>query len=238
MNDVQLISDYLAGDLSILDKAHIERRISEDPVFAKQLAVHRADVQMLQAVERAKLKAELKERFEQGKTGATIIKPMWAGAALAAAAAIVLLLWFSPWKASSIDVQEIAAGYLEPYPALAERGGANPDNAQRDQAFDLYKNQQYAEAQVLFEQLLPNNPSLEIWYGDCLSLTGQYTKAIEVFRKLAASSRFSDAAEWRLALNLLAAEQTAEAQTILQKIATSDHYKSKEAAKIVSRLEE
>jgi tetratricopeptide (TPR) repeat protein len=235
MSNQETISAYLAGDLDLLEKVQIERKLNEDEDFAREFEEAREKLLMAKAVERAALKAELKETFS-GRRASVTIRPLWvAGAALAAAAA-VLLIFFLGAPPETQATKELAMGYLEPYPLPAQRG-EDPLAGLRARAYEQYREGDFIEAEKSFEALKEEDFSVGIFHADCLSQIGEYAEAIDILRHLTQGSPRADAAQWRLALNLILAGQEAEAKTLLSEMASSNHYKAKEAQKLLEEME-
>lgn len=235
MSNQETISAYLAGDLDLLEKVQIERKLNEDKEFAREFEETRDRLLMAKAVERAALKAELKEDFAERKAPSTVIRPLWVAGATLAAAAAVLLIFFLGSGPEAPVIKELALANLEPYPLPTQRG-PDPLAGIRARAYEQYRNGDFVEAEKSFEALKEEDFSVGIFHADCLSQIGEYAEAIDILRHLTQGSPRADAAEWRLALNLILAGGEAEAKAILARIANSNHYKAKEAQKLLEEM--
>ncbi|MEZ4687714.1 MAG: hypothetical protein R3B47_17120 [Bacteroidia bacterium] len=239
MNNQETIAAYLAGALDLFEKGEVERRMQEDEAFASEINDAREKLLMAKAVERAALKAELSEAFAQrspSRTGARV-RPLWvAGAALAAAAAALLLILFRPVASQENEMQKMALAYLEPYPLPTQRGDDTVAEL-RARAYEQYRKGDFVAAERSFHDLREEDFSVAIFYADCLSQNGKYPEAIEVLSHLTQGSPRADAAQWRLALNLILNGQKDSAKPWLSEIAKTDHYKAKEAQELLQKLE-
>jgi tetratricopeptide (TPR) repeat protein len=235
MSNQEIISSYFAGDLDFLGKIEVEHRMEADKAFAREFEETRDMILMAKAMERAKLKTELLEEFGSNRPSLATVRPLYAAGAVIAAAASLLLFFFltNPSPQDHLpEIQQQALTLLQPYPLPAQRG-AEPLGELRTKAYTAYRKADYEEAIVSFEALREHDTTVEIFYADCLSQTGKYTEAISILRRLAQDSPYADAAEWRLALNLILTEKTEEAKSILNRIAHANHYKAKEARKLL-----
>lgn len=225
--DLTLISDYLAGDLTPEEALVVEDRIRTEPDFASLIEGRQQEIDVLRASQRAELKEVLREQMESVKKQQGVTRNLWTAVSVAAAAAVMLLIWFAPWRGEGLTSEQLAMGYLEPYPLTSERGPVSP----RQTAFDLYRQGKFAQAIPLLDSLNSAgsaDPLVAMYLAESLSHTGDYAASVPIFRQLAVSSPFRDAAQWRLALNLILAGEVEKASETLKNI-DKGHYKHKEA---------
>jgi tetratricopeptide (TPR) repeat protein len=233
--DINLISDYLAGDLSPEEEAKVASRLESESEFAALMETHHKQVDILRAASRAELKATLREQMEFVQQQQSITRNLWTFGAIAAAAAVMLMIWLVPKYMTSPSTEQLAMGYLEPYSITTERGEAPLQN----EAFSLYQKGDFRHALPLLDslhRLSPGDQIVSLYLAESLSLTGEYREAAMLFEQLAADSPFKDAAEWRLALNLLLAGEKAAAHEVLERIASGEHYKQKAAKRVLKGM--
>ncbi|MEZ4828725.1 MAG: tetratricopeptide repeat protein [Bacteroidia bacterium] len=237
-NDLVLISDYLAGDLTDADKSIVETRIQTDADFAALFREQQVRVNIFRASVRAEEKARMKEVFRTDTRVRMFSHPMWIASAVAAAIALLILVWVSPWK-KEVTAEQLAMNYLDSYPLSVPRG-AGADSVLKDSAYRYYQAGEYALATPLFQEMYADSaePQTGLLLGECLSQTGRYKEATEIFTILAKDSPFRDAAQWRLALNQLLGGETAAARQTLTEISGSSHYRSAQADSLLNLLRE
>lgn len=238
--DILLISDYLAGNLSEDARKQLEERLNQDETFAQLHAEQVRLLMVLRAGTRAKTKADLHQAFNTYRRTRQRSRRLWMTSAIAASLALLLLFWIRPWQKNP-TVEQLAMGYLDPFPVEMDRGISNDSSLQvvQDSALLLYRKGEYAAAIPLFRGLLlqaPEDHALTMYLAESLSHTGQYAEAASLFEALRPSPLYGDAAEWRLALNRLLAGEREMAIVTLKKIGSSSHYKSKEAQELLESL--
>lgn len=222
-----LISDFLADDLSPAEKENVLNRIATEQDFATAVREQQMELVILEATHRAELKAALIEEIA-AKPQVRTIRPIWIGLGIAAALAILILI-FNPF-ATKTTAQELAMSYLEPFPAQQIRG----ETTQSEPAIQLYQTGQYPEAAQAFSNLGPTEPDLALMYASALMQIQSYKRAIEVLETIDNPGAFSDIYSWNLALAYVLDRQYAQAQPLLKEIAGSSHFKQEEAQELLA----
>ncbi len=242
--DLLLISEYLAGSLSLEELAAVDLRLQEDKAFQEAFLLKKSYHAIWQAVHRADTKAEIKSQWQAfRKEEAPIainrpIIPLWVPMALAACLVILILIW-SPWTSSPLPDQ-MAMAQLEPFPVSMARAPQTDVDSMQAQAFLAYQQGAYEDALPLLQALLQRSPedeSLSMMLGSSLSQTGRYREALLIYRQLPADSPFRDAIDWNTALHLVITGQIEEARVLLEKLQGSSHYRQTEAGELLETLQ-
>lgn len=236
-NDLLLISDYLAGDISPEDQSLVERRLLEDPVFEDQFQQRKAEIEIIRAADRARVKEGLRQQLTQEKTPIRFMSSWWIPIAIAASIAIFLLILLPN---SSPGPQQLAMSYLEPMPIATSRGAEVGSDERLKRAFSLYQQGNYAAALPELEELLaqiPENEQIALLVANAYSQTGRFDKSISLYQPWDHSSPYWDVVEWNLALALVLEDRLKEAIPLLTQISEGNHFKAKQAAKLLSELE-
>ncbi|MEM7369881.1 MAG: hypothetical protein AAF587_14850 [Bacteroidota bacterium] len=244
-NDVILISDYLAGDLQPEERKSVEERMAQDPDFAGLFKEQEAQLVVLQAVKRSETKEQIRQQYEafrqQEPARQLNNSRLWQYGAIAATM-LVLLLAFWQLRPTSPSPEQLAMGYLEPFPINMDRGSLPQDAlAMQDSAYQLYRTGAFEAARPLLidlHRLSPEDQAIKMYLAESHSQTGHYLDAVGLFEELSEDSPYPDAAQWRLALNLILAGEKERAVSILEQIQAGSHYKEKDAKRLLEELQD
>jgi tetratricopeptide (TPR) repeat protein len=191
--DQNLIDRYLLGNLTpeeqqVFEKRRQEAEFRDALQFAQDLQV------ALRAEGRAALKAEL-QALEAGQQSAKTRRlggfrsGLWV---LAAAAAIILLIWVGSSLLLRPDPGEQLLAMAMPFPNVLRQTTRDADPSREDAlsaAFLLYEKQEYAAATQAFQQLLEEGDSLQhaLWFyqGQAQMAQGNYQQANQDFLQAA-----------------------------------------------------
>ncbi len=235
-NDLRLLTDYLADDLTHEEKMAMDARITHEPDLSEALRAEELHLYMLRAAARAEAKSALKAQLAQ----APVINmyPRIVGFSLAVAAALALVFWIAmPERPSS---NALAQSYLEPYGLNLDRGAAVATLPAWDSVANYYPEGAYNRAVPFLESLIQTNPEdaqAPIYLAACYSQLGQYAKAVRLLEPLTSSTQFGDVAEWNLALNYVLLGETAQAKPLLERISAGNHYRKAEAKALLEGME-
>lgn len=228
MNPVELlISDFLADDLSPTQKEEVLNRIATEQDFAAAVRRQQMELVILEAAHRAELKTALADKIAS-QPKARNIRPLWIGLGIAAAIAILILI-FNPF-APHPSTQQLAMSHLEPFPVQQIRG----EPSQSAPAIQLYQTGQYLEAVQAFSTLDLSKPDLALMYASALLQVKAYKQAIEVLKAIDNPGAFSDIYSWNLALAYVLDRQYPQAQLLLKEISSSTHFKQQEAQELLA----
>lgn len=142
---------------------------------------------------------------------------------------------------ASVSGKELFAAWFEPYrdaslePATRGEGEPTPEET----FYQLYWDARYAEAITAFEQLEPESKAkgdLRFLKANCLLAKNKTASAISIL-KSPGRTRFAHEAEWLLALAYLRNGNLADAEDLLQGIAShTSSPKRTSAAKLLTQL--
>lgn len=236
----EYINDYFTGGMSPEEKNQFEKKITDDPVFA------RAVVFYLSTNEAAQLEMaeERKKRFQQlsistshiNKEGIILkLKPLLA-------AAVLILAFFIGWNYfNSKPVSALASNYIrDSLSTISPTMSSKTDSIQS--GIILFNEGKLDEASLVFESLLKidsNNTELLNLEGITLLRKGAYEKAIPYFEKLEKTpGLYSNPGTFYHALTLLqrnGKNDLAEARKLLELVVSEDLYGKELAQKWLSK---
>lgn len=241
-NDLLLISDYLAGDLSGAERQAFEERLGSEPELALTLRRQQAQQDVVRAIDRARQKEALKAMLQQGRS-APVRRlnpaPLMRWGALAAAAAVALLVWIAWPQNPALSPQQMALGYMEAYPMEAERGEATSQLTAWDSVALYYGQGDYVRALPPLRELhlaAPADARYSLYLSECLMQTGAYAEAIPLLEQIPAQNLYHDAARWRLALCYLLDGKPEMALPLLEEIRSSNHYRKLQADTLLRQI--
>ena len=222
------IERYIGGDMSSAERADFTRVVEGDPVLKEEITVHRG-VQALAQREAfiQTLSAAASDHFAGApvQTGGHRRLVYWsAAAAVVLLAAIGIFLWQQPAPPSA---QELYTAYFTPYeiPTALRSEGSIYTDADVQQAFSLYSQQDYAGAIPFFSKALARSYQgstlLVFSRGICYLATGDTHGAEQDLKTVINSDDgylFAGQARWYLALTHLRAGDVEAAQTALRTV--------------------
>ena len=224
-----LIEKHLDFALTDEEKAHFNQRL-EDQNFAAEVRLYEQSVKSVHAFGDARLKDVLME--EEAKLvsnplpqyKATKVVSMSQCWAMAASVLVVLgaSLWYFIGKSipNKPSVEMVFEQNFKPYQNFdAPNIRDNATKTNREKAYALYENGDYAQALTYFEQITTPQYKDQFFEANAYLAMHQAEKAASLFEKLSQASDFDlqKHAEWYWALSLLQT-QPIEAQRILDKI--------------------
>jgi hypothetical protein len=204
-----------------------EERILSDPSFAADLAFYISSRQAAREL----LEEEKKKRFrellgatnghhEQKKMGK--VTKMWYAVGASMAAAILTAIIVGIFMLNTPSLQQVAQKYVtKNYHELSVKMGPE-DDVQK--AVDLYNHERYAQALVLFENVLKIDTSFTVMKYAALSAlnTHDYNKALNYLRNMERyTSQFSNPAVFLQAVTYMERNQPGDkeqAKLLLEKV--------------------
>ena len=210
MNDIEQIEKYLGGELSRDELQAFDLRLQNDKAFTEIFALYKSvDTEMHEAEDERELRNSLSgisQKHFNVAAPAKIIKlktnrTRWLLYATAAAASIIILLFLKPWQDKILSNEQLYAQYAVPEELPAVVRGANEDSL-LIKAKTLFNQKNYAAALPLLDSIIklkPGEAQLQLSLGICLTQTGKFESAINIFDSLAAkeSSYKYDAMAWK-----------------------------------------
>jgi tetratricopeptide (TPR) repeat protein len=244
--DYEIIHDYLhglvdnktAGEIGDLIKTDETARSIAEGIVRLEKEFKGNDAEVDKYLEDFRIK-QLRLMHPKA-SGSSVTKKAWFGIAasfllLIGALAVIRLMTASP------DLQTLISKELnQPYP-LSNLVRGEGDGVS-EKAYQLYSQGDFINASIYFEQAsvdAKDNASVAFYNALCYLYAGKYEKAIALFGSDGiAESRYSQQAEWYLALALLKSGNKGAATEIISPIAKDQQYfKNKEALQLLRQLE-
>jgi predicted Zn-dependent protease len=210
VNDIEQIEKYLSGELSRDELQAFDVRLQNDKVFAEIFALYKSvEAEMYEAGDETALRKTLsgitQKHFDVAEPPKIIkLKPnrtRWLLYATAAAASIIILLFLKPWQEKALTNEQLYAQYAVPDELPANVRGSNDDSLLL-KAKSLFNQKNYAAALPLLDSIIKQKPGeaqLQLSLGICLTQTGKFEPAINIFDSLAVkeSSYKYEAMAWK-----------------------------------------
>jgi predicted Zn-dependent protease len=246
VNDIEHIEKYLGGELSRDEMQAFEIRLQNDKAFAEVFAMYKMiEGEMIETADERQLKEKLSgisQKYFDTSADAKIIslttnrKKWWLYAA--AAAVIVTLFIVKPWQDKALTNEQLYAQYAVPEELPAVVRGANDDSL-LIKATTLFNQKNYAAALPLLDSIIKQKPGeaqLQLSLGICLTQTGKFESAINIFDSLAAkeSSYKYEAMAWK-AFAFLKQDKREECIAAL-KLITADAANYEKAKELIRKL--
>ncbi|RRB07008.1 hypothetical protein [Larkinella rosea] len=185
MNNLERIEDYFSGRLPAEERARFELSLQTDPDLTEAVAFYLAAQQAAQREAQSRRKAEL----DQLRTGKPVVRQISAGAVIALAASIVLVLGLGAYwlfQRQSPSAVMLANQYIqENYAQLSTTMDGRADSLQIGISF--YNAGEFSKAEAIFTALVQRQPTNDrfLQYAGLAELqTGQYDQAIDHFHRL------------------------------------------------------
>jgi predicted Zn-dependent protease len=210
VNDIEQIEKYLANELNQDELQAFDLRLQNDKAFAEIFALYKSvEAEMHETEDETELRKTLsgitQKHFDVAEPAKIIkLKPnrtRWLLYATAAAASIIILLFLKPWQDKALTNEQLYAQYAVPQELPAVVRGANEDSL-LIKATTLFNQKNYAAALPLLDSITKQKPGeaqLQLSLGICLTQTGKFEPAINIFDSLAAkeSSYKYEAMAWK-----------------------------------------
>jgi tetratricopeptide (TPR) repeat protein len=251
----ELIDKYLGGELKPEEKAAFEKRLATESALSEQVALHRQIKASFKSSGRASLLAMLEEEdarmpayqeFAQApdKPEARTIAFDNRSRQMYYWAAAVILLLLAPFIfiiRNNTSPQRMADRYI---PYENQQGPANSDTADlSNKAMKHYEEENYALALPIFEKLLGTQTAAEaevqFYKGNSHLALNHAQEAIACFEAVLnmPANKYTEEAQWYLALSYIKAEDKAKARELLNTIKdTEDHPFHKDATELLKKL--
>jgi tetratricopeptide (TPR) repeat protein len=256
---IQLIEDYVNGQLSIEEKADFQQQLQQDPSLAQEVGLYKDIFSGLAIGGRKDMKAHLKALDEKSfsqeaasKLQASVtenikgkvIQSFWQRNAwlTGIAACLVLGLVAFLWVSNSSSANSLFAKYYAPYPnvvAAVERGETIQDATK--QAMQAYESGDYTRAIQGLQQIANNDPeasSLYLYLGISYIETSQLDSAKVYLEKATAdaASKLHTQAKWYLALAYLKNKEKEQAIVHLQSLSQESGVYAQKARQLLDDL--
>ena len=240
--DLELIEQYLSGDLSPEQQRHFEERLSMDSELRNNLNLYNSIHKTMKEEDPLPNENELLQTLKQlnGKYFTTNVRQgffkKWM--AVVAAAAIIIMggiYFLLPSKTSS---EQLYAQFAQHNPLNIQSRGNRTDTIAQKAAIEFNK-KNYRDALPVLEQyvqLQPLDIQMNFTLAECYLETGNYNDANRIFSSIAnGQSAYMEAAKWYLALSALKQKDYTKCRNNLQNIPASSPYFSK-AKELLQKL--
>jgi len=243
--DIDIIENYLAGNLSAEDSKEVEHRLLTDQEFAQRLAIFKALPHLASEAShdfRNELEGIYQEYQQENKASGTVSRrTLLMAASLALLVSVIgLLIWLLP---SSLTPQEMyTAHFTVPADNITVRNeeGIAPN---LQSAMEAYNKQVYTEAVAKFDNILENEPTnvpVLFYSGVSYLILEESEKAVQNLQKAvqANDTTYKLTATWYLGLAYLKQNNIAQAREIFSSLKQSGSSYAKKAESILQELEE
>ena len=216
-DDIDTFYQYLKGTLPEEEHKAFEEKIATDPDFKEEAELNE-DLLFAMNVHHKK---QLKEKFRtwSQEIKPARVRPIRRYRTLAVAAVLLLLVTASYfWLFRQDTHQQLFTDYYKAYYNIYDVQERDFDDSKPiHKALKRYEEQQYTTAIPLFEQELkqrPNDMGLLFYSGLSYLSVNQADIASEKLQRVASSGdkKYSEAAQWYLALSFLKAGKPSEAK--------------------------
>lgn len=252
----ELIDKYLGGELKPEEKAAFEKRLATETALSEQVTLHRQITASFKSSGRASLLAMLEEEDanmpayqevteEENKPEAKVIAFNNRSRQMYYWAAAVILLLLVPFIfiiRNNTAPDRLAGKYFKPYGN--EWVPANGDTADLStKAMKHYENENYALALPILEKMLGSNTAdeaeVQFYKGNSHLALNHPQDAITCFAAVLnmPANKYTEEAQWYLALSYIKAEDKAKAKDLLNTIVeTENHPFHKDATELLKKL--
>lgn len=223
--NLEIIDDYLKGELSASEKKEIETRLAEDTDFAKEFTW----VVLAKKAAKEEADAQRKADFEQlgnqlsSKPVGGPIGVFYFGSAtqIAIAASLALMIGFFWIFTKNNNPDRLASNYIEKsLQSLPTMMGSQDDSLQK--GVDFYNKKAFLEAQNIFAKLAVKDSKALEYHGLTALQLEQYDVAISIFQKLAKNETQKSRAQLLEALTLIKKGEKEKSFEILKAINKKD----------------
>ncbi len=224
--NLEIIDEYLSGQMSADQKNEIDRQIATDEAFAKDFSFMIMARKAAKAEAEADKKAEfesLRNKFEARSTGGPVaLFPFGRNAKLAIAASLALIIggfWFFNMQKPTPD--QLADNYIKNYLSeLPVMMGTDADSLAK--GISLYNKKNYEDASIIFELLAAKDPKALEYMGLSTLQLEYYNIAIANFDKLSQYPKYKSRALLLKALSFYKLGEKAKSYETLKEINKSE----------------
>lgn len=237
MDKEKLINSFFEDTLDAEEHQTFAQLLETDKTFADQVKFEQQTKAAITLNARESLKAKLQD-FEKEYTKKPAQPNRWWFVAAGIAALIGILFFFQ--QPDQLSDSELYSQYFTPYPnTVAPIVRSRENITPQGEAFQAYESGNYVTAAYLFRQVYEDNQQEYAQFYAAISLMGmkEFEKSKDILASTTWSSAFFEKAQWYLALNYLAINQTKNSQVILQNIVSNKSYNFKKAAALLKKFE-
>ena len=240
-DNLEYIDDYFSGELSGEDLRLFDQRVTDDPVFAGDLAFYISSMDAIKTGVVEDRKQRFREIYEQSKKQPQVkpVRTLMPFLAAAAVIGLISVIIFVFYPVSKPD--QLADNYISKNLAvLSVSMAGNSDSLQT--ALSAYNQGKLNESRAIFESLSKSHPSdnkIKEYAGIVSLRLADYDQALRHFRELAALNLYANPGKFYVALTLLKRNghgDVAEAKTLLQQVTEQGLEHDAEARRMLNKL--
>jgi hypothetical protein len=237
-NTFELIERYFAGDLLPQELESFEKRLKSDQSFAQEVENQRLTHKATDIYAQLKTIDKVKEKYNEILKSEKNNRRTFLS--IAAAISILIIAGFGFLVPANYSNEALADAHFEVYSDRITTMGTSTDK-QLAAGMQAYNETDFEKAITLFSNLpdtLAQKNLINLYTGIAFMETNQFEKAATIFRQLIDSnSPQLEVARWYLALNYLKSNDLENARPLLNQIAAAEAYQSKNAAKLLKKLD-
>lgn len=234
MEDLTMqIDRFLNGEMTDEEKCNFEKKIAEDESLRKEVDLQLKTGALLETAAWIETKNKV-EALNVRKTKLISLKPLLKIASIA----ILLLGSTYFFMHSNYSDKSLYQKYASPYPDYLTVMGEGTDELNK--AMNLYKEEKYAEAEVLFKNISKKDSSnfdkVLLYRLTCLIETGRSNEAIFLVEKNRPDA-YTPSIEWQLILAYLADGRSDDLVDFLTTFRKNNNgYQDKKAEELLNDL--
>ena len=241
MHSLEYIDGYFQGEFSPGEKMEFERKLTEDPQFADDVAFYISTRQVSRDLVKEEKKQKFKKIYDDYNKEAKIVpmRRVWSYAAAAAVVALVFFGWFMFTKTES--PHQMADQYIKSkFQTLGVSMGGKQDSVQV--GLRLFNDNKLTESLAIFEALaLRDSSDAESLKnaGIILVKQGKYDEAIGYFTRLEKLSLYANPGLFLHALTLMMRGTTGdntEAKLLLEEVVSKKLAGHESAVKFLKNM--
>ena len=241
----EFIERYLDGEMSGHELTWFEKELDSNEWLQSELNLRKKVNMAILKDKFMQYRDELEEAYAVTQGGENVIprkrKRVYWGGSLVATILIAAVLYFS-LSESNVSHEKLFNQYYKPFESnMTFRSADNNLNSSLSKAMQLYENKNFADALVLFEEILQSDPDrvgLNLYSGISRMELHEYEKAGTSFDKVINDqfNLYIEQAEWYLSLCYIITNQNDKAVQLLDKIVDNKSYNYKAAKRILKKL--
>ena len=239
---IELLENYIDGDISLDESASVGQLISSDPEFKKEYDLRREVNKAIGEKNIMQFRYKLNMIHEQQiKSSSGKVRNLFERKWHLAAASITILILVGSLLISNIGnsgPEQLFNQYYTTENAVFTTRSSNDDNnIELKEGLQQFQLNNYSEA-ITWLKKSPDNIVSEYYLGISYIETKQYSQAKEAFHKIIEqeSNLFTEQAQWYKGLCLLKLNEISEATLLFTSIKNSSSLYNDDAGEILKKL--
>ncbi len=238
-NKIDLVEDYLMGNLEGTVKSDFEKLLTEDEELQEYMEEFKLIFEGARFSGRKDLFNQLKEiekNREDKPTKVVKFRSLYYG--IAASILLLISTYFAFNYISQDPPSVVAESYFEPYPALygAATRSSETEYTQLELGMQLYEVARYEESIEILESVVDpeKQEMINFYLGNAYLAIDDYSKSETIFKELINTGKiFSHDAKWYLAITYLKENETDKAISLLKDLTSYENDYAKKAKKML-----